>query len=236
MITARPRFKYLNKSESSVVAGPWGCLRVIKFRSVGIFSYKLHEYVQKYNVLDWYTVPLRYQKSTGRFMFLKITALNLKYGWRTIKENQKEWAFCIISYTTARIHTHTHFYCYFTQGKKWLQKSVSQKPLRKLLQWQTNTLGAPSSQERDFFLRGNISYSKHQNLSCGQHPKSAFGLTSLFKQKDWYGGIYISMQKYREGQRSRNCPSLPAKLEGNAFSDGLHREPEQSALPSTAFI
>lgn len=117
-----------------------------------------------------------FHKSTGRLMFLK------KQGWTTEEESKR------VSFSYCFLHSHTdsHSYtlCYFTQGKKWLQKSFSQKPLRKLLQWQTNTLGVPSSQERDFFLMGNISYSKHQNLSCGQHPKKALlDLPASWKQR-----------------------------------------------------
>lgn len=60
----------------------------------------------------------------------------------------------------------------YTRKQNDCKRALAKKPLRKLLQWQTNTLGVPSSQVRDFFfLMGNISYSKDQNLSCGRHPK-----------------------------------------------------------------
>ena len=152
-------------------------------------------------------------------MFLKNSSefkIWLKNKWGKLKRA----SFSHYSYTATQIHTHTHFFCYFTQGKKWLQKSFSQKPLRKLLQWQTNTLGASSSQERDFFSQGQyFIFKTSESVLRTTSKKSAFGLTSLFEQKDWYRGMYTSMQKYREGQRSRNRPSLPAKLEGDAFSN-----------------
>lgn len=203
-----------------VPEGVW----VMKFGSVrrpekGIFFYRQPGYVQRCSSSNLHAVPLSYHKSTSRLMFLK-TALRLKHGGRTTEENQKEQAFHIVSYTATHTHTHTHFFCfYFTQGKKWLQKSFSQKPLRKLLQWQTNTLGAPFSQERDIFLRGNILYSKHQNLSCGQHPKKRFWINQPLQTKGLIQGMYTSMQKYQEGQRSWNRPSLPAKHEGDALSN-----------------
>lgn len=113
---------------------------------------------------------------------------------------------------------HTVFVTLHEGEKKWLQKSFSQKPLRKLLRWQTNTLGAPSSREFLFFfllflLRGQyfIFKTSESVLRTTSKIKSAFGSASLAEQKDWYRGMYTSMQKYREGPRSQNRPSLLAK-------------------------
>lgn len=141
-----------------------------------------------------------------------------KHGWTT----EEKWKRVSFSYCFLRSHADSHSYtlCYFTQGKKWLQKSFSQKPLRKLLQWRTNTLGVPSSQERDFFfLMGNISYSKHQNLSCGQHPKKALlDLPASSNQRTDTGVCTPACKDFRVNVH-QNRRLLPAKLQGVCKKD-----------------
>lgn len=90
-----------------------------------------------------------------------------------------------------------------------------------------------------FSSGGYILYSKHPNLSCGQHPKEAgrFWINQPLQTKG-LRGMYTSMQKYQERQRPRNHPSLPAKrcFEGASFlttsqSVGFCGEPEQGSSP-----
>ncbi len=91
-----------------------------------------------------------------------------------LRKIKKSKLFTLFPYTATQIHTHTHFFLLlYTRKKNDCKRALAKNHYESCCSDKQNTLGAPSSQERDFFLRGNISYSKHQNLSCGQHPKKA---------------------------------------------------------------
>lgn len=46
------------------------------------------------------------------------------------------------------------------------------------------------------YTRGNISYSRHQILSHGQHPKKRFWINQPLQVERLIEGMYTSMQKY----------------------------------------
>lgn len=206
---------------SRVPEGVW----VMQFRSVRCPERSIF-YRQRCSSSNLHTVSLSFHKSTKRLMFLKNnseTKTWLNWGG---KKKSKEASF---AHRFLHRHTHSHSYTWkkllYTRKTEWLQKSFSQKLLRKLLQWQTNTLGAPSYERRFFFPSGGyILYSKHPNLSCGQHPKEkeSFWINQPLQTKG-LRGMYTSMQKYQERQRPRNHLSLPAKrcFEGAAFSNNF---------------
>lgn len=199
---------------SRVPEGVW----VITFGSVrrperGIVSYRQPGYVQRCNSLNLYTVPLGYHKSTGRLMFLKNSSeakIWLKNNWRKSKRAS-------FSHYFLHSHTDSHSYtlfCYFTQGKKWLQKSFSQKPLRKLLQWQTNTLGAPSSQERDFFLGAIFHIQNIRICPADNIQRKRFWINQPLQTKGLIQGYVHQHAKILRGSTFKKPSITPSKAWG----------------------
>lgn len=169
---------------SRVPEGVW----VMQFRSVRCPERSIF-YRQRCSSSNLHTVSLSFHKSTKRLMFLKNNSEAKTWlNWGG-KKKSKEASF---AHRFLHRHTHSHSYTWkkllYTRKTEWLQKSFSQKLLRKLLQWQTNTLGAPSYERGFFFPRGAIFYIQNIRICPAdniQKKQRAFGLTSLFKQKDW---------------------------------------------------
>lgn len=132
----------------------------------------------------------------------------------------------------------------YTRKQNDCKKSFSQKTTTKAVAVTNKHLRCSFFSGKGFFLFLFFSYGQYFLFETSESVLwttskkkkiylSAFGLTSLFKQKDWYGGgLYTSMQKYREGRRVAPSSAPPRRPSfKTAFSFPRHKNTQTVAPP-----